>query len=346
MTPRVSGIAVTGSRERYDRPMANDLAIEVVTLGECLVALIAEEFGPLASAKSLRLTVAGAEANVAVGLARLGNRVAFLGRVGRDAFGEVVLSALRADGIDVSRVSRDAAATGLLIRERRAIGRSNVLYYRSDSAGSKLDRADVEAGAHLFLRARWLHLTGITPALSKSAREATEYAIGLAREAGAIVSLDINLRRKLWRDEEAARVLRDLATRADVLLGDEEELRLVVGTKRRLDRSDLAQAAQDLGPKTVVLKLGELGSFGVELNEASMHVPGFRVTVIDPVGAGDAFAAGFLGARLRGFGLETSLLWGNACGASCVGSLGDLTGLPTIDDLESILTMPSTDANR
>ncbi len=326
--------------------MAREAAIDVVTLGECLVALIAEEFGPLASAKRLRQTVAGAEANVAVGLARLGNRVAFLGRVGRDAFGEAVLSALRADDVDVSGVSRDAAATGLLIRERRALGRSNVLYYRSGSAGSKLDPADVEAAAHLVLGARWLHLTGITPALSKSARMATERAIGLAREAGATVSLDINLRRKLWRDKEAARVLRDLAIRTDVLLGDEEELRLVVGTRSKLDRSALVRAAQDLGPRTVVLKLGELGSFGVDASEAQVHVPGFRVTVTDPVGAGDAFAAGFIGARLRGFGLETSLLWGNGCGASCVGSLGDLAGLPTIDELESILSMQSTDANR
>jgi 2-dehydro-3-deoxygluconokinase len=148
---------------------------EVVTLGECLVALVAGAAGPLAETTVFERHVAGAEANAAVGLARLGHSVAYIGRVGGDGFGTAIVRKLRGEGVDVEHlVVDDTAPTGLMIRERRAFGAAHVLYYRSGSAGSRLGPADVDSAAALFEGASWLHVTGITPALSPTARAAVE----------------------------------------------------------------------------------------------------------------------------------------------------------------------------
>lgn len=319
------------------------IATDVVTLGECMVALVAEDRGPLEEVDQLRCLVAGTEANVMVGLARLGHEVAFIGRVGADPFGTIVVRRLRGEGVDVSAVVFDPdASTGLLIRERRAIGPSEVLYYRAGSAGSRLDPSDVDAAAERGLfNASWLHVTGITAALSASARLALGRAVQVARANAAIVSLDINLRRKLWTDAEARPILRDLAAQVDVLLGDEDELGVLLGQTPEGGPEALARAALQLGPSTVAVKLGERGSFAIASDEEPVHVSGFRVDVVDPVGAGDAFAAGFIAARLRKLDLATSLLWGNASGACCIAALGDLTGLPTLDELSRVLDEPN-----
>ena len=188
----------------------------VVTLGECLIAFVADEAGPLSEAVSFRRFVAGAEANVAVGLARLGRDVAFIGRVGADGFGQAIVRRLLGEGVDTTHLAVDPGApTALMFRERRILGAAQVVYARSGSAGSRLDADDVEraAAAGIFEGTRWLHLTGITPALSAGARAATETAIRIARTQGATISLDLNLRRRLWSDAEAAPVLAALAGR-------------------------------------------------------------------------------------------------------------------------------------
>lgn len=300
-----------------------------------MVALVAEERGSLRDADRFRRLVAGAESNVSIGLARLGLRVAFVGRVGADPFGETILARLRAEGVDTSAVRVDhAAPTGILVRERRSIGPSEVLYYRHGSAGSRLDPSDVDWAASLGLfDASWLHVTGITPALSLSARLAVGRAIEVARANAATVSLDINLRRKLWTVAEAGPILRHLAAQVDVLFGDEDELALLLGHRPQAGPGALADAVRQLGPTTVVVKLGHQGAFALAPNEEPVLAPGLRVDVVDPIGAGDAFAAGFLAGRLTNLDLATSLAWANATGASCVAALGDLAGLPTREDL-------------
>src|SRR5712691_6899364 len=195
---------------------------EVITLGECLVAFVAASPGPLADVDTFERFVAGAEANVAVGLARLGHSVTFIGRVGADGFGEAIRRRLRGEGVGTDGLLTDArAATGLMFRERRTIGPAQVLYARRESAGARLSVKDIDRASDqgLFRGARWLHLSGITPALSDSARAATFRAAELGRAAGMTISLDLNLRRRLWSDETAAPILRQLAATADVILG-------------------------------------------------------------------------------------------------------------------------------
>jgi 2-dehydro-3-deoxygluconokinase len=321
--------------------------VEVVTIGEVLVALIAQGGVPLADATTLERHVVGAEANVAVGLARLGRRVAFVGRVGADGFGTAAVRRLRGEGVDVTCLTVDPAApTGLLIRELRAPGPSEVVYHRAGSAGSRVGPADVEAAAGLIASARWLHLTGITPAISDTAAAAVRRAVELAREGGLTISLDLNLRRKLWSDETAAPVLRELARDADVVLGGPDEIQVVTAADVD-DPAALAAALLELGPRLAVIKLGADGALGLARDGAAVHRPGLSIPAVrDPVGAGDAFCAGFIAAQLEGVPLERALDEANACGAAAVVAVGDLTGLPDQTELARLLAAGGPDTIR
>jgi 2-dehydro-3-deoxygluconokinase len=326
---------------------AGAAAPEVVTLGEVLAAFTAPSGSPLADALAFERHIVGAESNAAVGIARLGHRVAFIGRVGGDGFGTAALRALRGEGVDVSgmRIEPDAP-TGLLIRERRLLGPSDVVYQRAGSAGSRLGPGDVDAARGAIEGARWLHVTGITPALSETAAAAVRRAVELARAAGVTVSLDVNLRRKLWSDEVAGPVLRELARKVDVLLASPDEAAVVAGTAGD-DPERLADAMLGLGPSIAVLKLGADGALAIERGGTFVRRPAIHVpAVIDPVGAGDAFSAGFIVARLEGGDLARALDVANACGAAAVCAVGDTTGLPNRDELERLLAASGRDVIR
>jgi 2-dehydro-3-deoxygluconokinase len=320
--------------------MAGQHATEVVTLGECLASFVAADAGPLAEARGFTRHIAGAEANVAVGLARLGHAVAYIGRVGGDGFGTAILRALRGEGIDVRHLTiDDSARTGVMFRERRVLGAMDVVYHRAGSAGSRLTPEDVVRAVDdgVFEGIRWLHLTGITPALSDTARAATTRALEEGRRTGATVSLDVNMRRRLWSDEQAAPLLRDLASRVDVVFGSTDELALIAGADLDSEPEQLVAAVAATGPRTVVVKLGRDGALGRD-GETSTAQPSIAVTdVVDPVGAGDAFCAGFIAGRLDGVDLTTALRMGNACGALAVAASGDQSGLPDRGELARLL---------
>jgi len=318
---------------------------DVVTLGECLVSLVATRPGPLAEASAFDRFVAGAEANVAVGLARLGCQATYIGRVGNDGFGETIRRHLRGEGVDTTHLTTDTdAPTGVMVRERPGLVPAQVLYLRRGSAGSRLTVADIDAAAAAgaFEGARWLHLTGITPAVSTSARDATARAATIGREAGLTISLDLNLRRRLWSDATAGTVLRDLAVHTDVLFGSDDELAVVAGIPpgdaAKHDPAALARACLDVGPRVVVAKLGSGGATIVARDEVeAIHRPAVPLAaVVDPVGAGDAFCAGFIAARLDGAALAECLEIANACGAAAAAALGDQTGLPSPEQVAAI----------
>ena len=331
---------------------ANTGPVEVVTLGEALVSFVATTPGPLAEARSFERHIAGAEANVAVGLARLGHTVSLIGRVGGDGFGTAIRRHLRGEGVDVRHLATDPdATTGIMFRERRVLGAVDVLYARAGSAGSRVSPEDVErAGVDgVFAGASWLHLTGITPALSESARAAVVRAVELAAAANLTVSLDVNLRRRLWPDDVAAPVLRSIAAGVDVVLGSPDELAAIAGRpdERDADPTHLARATLDLGPGLVVVKLGSGGAVAVSRDGESVACPAVAVaSVVDPVGAGDAFCAGFIVSRLDGADLEDALRAANACGASAVAASGDMAGLPERAELDRLLAGGGPDTLR
>ncbi|MGH3344962.1 MAG: sugar kinase [Carbonactinosporaceae bacterium] len=299
-------------------------APEVVTFGESMALLLAEPGHALDAALHFRRSVAGAESNVAVGLARLGHAVGWFGRVGDDAFGHGILRALRAEGVDVSRARiDDTAPTGLLVRDFHAERPVQVLYYRSGSAGSRLSPADVDEA--WLGGARLLHVTGITPALSRSAREATEAVFDVAARAGVTMSFDPNVRRKLASERRWGELLPRFGGRAHLVFAGVDEAELITGT------SDPERAAGwflERGARLVVIKDGGRGAWASD-GTRSWRCPATRVTAADPVGAGDAFDAGFLSGYLRGLAVADALAEAAVVGAHVVQAPGDLEGLPT-----------------
>lgn len=321
--------------------------VEVVTLGECMVGMVAREAGPLAEARSFDAYVAGTEGNMAIGLARLGHRAAFIGRVGDDGFGLAIRRDLAGEGVDISGVVTDSAApTGLLVRETRGLGSAEVVYYRRGSAGSRLCADDISASQILFEGARWLHLTGITPGLGPSCLDAVVASVELARRHGLEISLDANLRRKVWTEGEWRDCLLELLPRCTVVLAGAEEAEILTGQVRD-DVEELLGGLSRLGPDTAVLRLGELGAAAKARGSTLVSGPPFPVgNVIDTVGAGDAFTAGWIAARLEGRDAETALAWGNAAGAFAVATRGDHGGLPTRIELERLLRSKSAETIR
>jgi 2-dehydro-3-deoxygluconokinase len=293
------------------------------TFGETMGLVAADDIGPLEYARSFSLRIGGAESNVAVGVARLGGTATWLGRVGPDATGDLIERRLRAEGVR-TRAIRDEAFTGLMVRHRRTGAVTHVDYHRAGSAGSRLVTTDIPVTE--LQAAAILHVTGITPALSDTARAAVFHAVETARAAGVPVSVDVNYRSKLWSRFDAAPVLRDLVSRADVVFSGPDEAALFLGDEPPLE------GLAALGPAEVVVKDGARGC--TALIDGERHaVPALPVTVVDPVGAGDAFVAGYLAERMAGAGPAARLRTAIAAGAFAVTVPGDCEGLARRDDL-------------
>lgn len=301
---------------------------ELVTLGETMGVLAADEIGPLRNGHRMVLGFAGAESNVAVGVSRLGHQVAWVGRVGADPIGRLILREMRAEGIDVSHAVVDPEApNGFMLKLRRTSATSEVLYSRRGSAGSRLCPDDVPSD--VIAGARVVHVTGITPALSASARAAVERAIDIASSNHVPVSLDVNHRSALWSGGEAADVLRCLVARCDLVFASENEAALIVGAH---EPADAARALAALGPRHVVVKRGELGYVACIDGKVTSE-PAVAVPVVDPVGAGDGFVAGYLASWLDGASPADALRTANLTGAFVVAVPGDWEGLPTRAEL-------------
>ncbi|MFJ6079215.1 sugar kinase [Pseudarthrobacter sp. NPDC092419] len=286
--------------------------------------------GPLASGGNLVMHVAGAESNVAAGVARLGHSVAWAGVLGDDPHGEFIRRQLRSEGIDVQCRIDPERSTGVMFLEQRTADISRAFYYRAHSAGSQLSREDVQRG--LERGPAVLHLTGITPALGPLARDTVEHAARSAADAGAVVSLDVNFRSKLWSRGEAREVLTNLVQYATIVIASDDELALVSpawpGRGDSVD-AEAAMAAELLagGVREVVVKRGAAGA-GVYTSGGRREAPAVPVTSVDTVGAGDAFTAGYLSALLDGEDAAGRLQRGVLTGAFAVSTGGDWEGLP------------------
>lgn len=300
----------------------------VVTLGETMALMKASTPGPLAFTESLRLGIGGAESNVAIALRRLGTPVTWVGRVGADSLGDLVLRELMAEGLDVECGRDPHAPTGLMIKERRTNETAKVWYYRSGSAGSTL--APEHVPERKIADARLLHVTGITPALSRSAAAAVQSAIDCAKSAGTLVSFDLNYRSALWPKDAAAAVFEALVRQADVVFAGDDEAAIVVGEAS--DPLELAHRLAALGPAQVVIKLGAQGC--VALVDGDEHQQdAIPVRAVDTVGAGDAFVGGYLADLLEGQPVRERLLTAVRTGAYACLVSGDWEGMPRRSEL-------------
>ena len=300
----------------------------LVTFGETMGLVTMREPGHPHDGSTMRLGIGGAESNVAVGVGRLGVPAAWIGRVGDDDLGRLITRELRAEQVRVTAIV-DAAPTGLMLKFRPSPGQTQVRYYRSGSAGSHLAPADLDL--RQIARASMLHVTGITPALGPGPAAAVGSAIGAARAAGVPVSFDVNYRAALWSAEAAARALRPLLREVDILFAGEDEARLLVDGAGE-DPHATARLLARAGPGQAVLKLGARGAVAC-IDGSTYSQPAVPVPVVDTVGAGDAFVAGYLAEVIVGADPERRLATAAAAGACAVTVAGDWEGMPTRADL-------------
>ncbi|MFF7162022.1 sugar kinase [Streptomyces sp. NPDC008086] len=305
----------------------------VVCIGETMAALAPDPPSSLLNAARLRLSVAGAESNVAMYLADHGVPVAWLSALGDDPLGHRVRATVAAAGVDVSHVRTDAGRpTGLLVKDPGPAG-TRVHYYRSGSAASALgpDALDGEP----LNTAALLHLTGITPALSESCRRLVTRALTAGPGARPYaVSFDVNHRAVLWPDGSAPTVLRELADRADIAFVGLDEAQALWGG--HLTPADVR--AHLPGPRVLVVKDGANAATAFS-DEGVRSVPAPRTTVVEPVGAGDAFAAGFLAGLLRDGTTTDALRLGHLTAASALRVTGDHGPLPGRREQEALLAL-------
>jgi 2-dehydro-3-deoxygluconokinase len=300
---------------------------DLVTLGEALIGL--DSGGRrIESASALSKSVGGAESNTAIGLARLGHRAAYIGRVGDDPLGREVERTLRGEGVDITHLVRDPARpTGLMLKERSA-SRVSVYYYRAHGAGSALEVSDVPLD--VVERARVLHVTGVTLALGEGPRKAALAAAGAAQAAGVTVTLDANFRHKMGSVSQLVGWFEELVPFADHVLLSWSEASLCAGSS---ETSAVRGYACGLGVPAVIVKGPRGGAMACVDGHAVVEVAPAPVQVVDPIGAGDGFAVGYLHGLLTGLDVASRLELGARVAGRVVSHVGDFEGLPLACEL-------------
>jgi 2-dehydro-3-deoxygluconokinase len=297
---------------------------DLLTLGETMVSVRTAR--PMRLGGDAHLSIAGSETNVAIGLSRLGHQATWVGAVGNDEPGRLIQRTLRAEGVDTSHLRfSDDSFTGFIAFDQPSHDITRVSYHRRGSAGSTL-KADESIAAIDATQPRLLHVTGITPALSDTTRAATLAAVRTASNAGVQVSLDVNYRARLWSRPDAATAIRELLPYVHTVFASDDELDLL---------TDAPDPVADLLGTTVdhvIVTAGGKGAWA-HSNDGTIHRPALPVTVVDSIGAGDAFVSGYLSATLDDLSPEARLDRATTSGAFCVTALGDWESLPTRDDL-------------
>lgn len=307
---------------------------DVVTLGEAMVLQAATQTGPLHAMVEFTEHTAGAETNVAVGLARLGLRVGWISRLGDDAMGHTLLNAFEREGIDCSHVPLCPGERTGYMRKGRVDDGSDppIEYHRQGSAAAQITPTDVDW--QWLVQARHLHVTGVFAALSASTLATTQHAMHIMRTHGKTVSFDPNIRPALWPDaQHMRRTLNSLAAMADWVLPGLSEGELLTGQQ---GASNVSQFYRAQGATRVVVKLGSEGAYfdSALANEGQGLLAAYPVShVVDTVGAGDAFAVGVLSGLLEQQPLRTAVRRAVWMGARAVQVRGDTDGLPTRADL-------------
>lgn len=312
--------------------MSDPQVVDVLAFGESMALFAAEQAGDLADVTHYRRRLAGADSNVAIGLARLGLSVRWVSRLGNDSFGHFIRDALIHEGLDCQHlVFDDTRPTGFQLKARSDDGSDPAVeYFRRGSAASALAPTDLPVAC--FQHVRHLHCTGIPAAISPSARALCHHAMDQARAAGASISFDPNLRPSLWPSQnEMIEQINALAAKADWVLPGLGEGRQLSG---REDANGIAAFYLGQGAAEVVIKHGAAGA-SWHARDAQYMLAGQPVEpVVDTVGAGDGFAVGFISARLEHLSPRQALARANAIGARVVGFPGDSDGLPTRHELE------------
>lgn len=319
--------------------------LDVITIGESMVVFNPMQDVSFIDSHLFMKQIGGAESNFSIGLSRLNHNVGWISRLSDDSFGRYVSHVLRGNGVDTSMVQfDDENPTGLLIKERLVKNQTNVHYYRSNSAASFMEPSIIDTD--YFSRAKILFITGITPALNNSCKETIYKAIDTAKTLGMKIVFDPNIRYKLIGDdiETYKQMLNDIASQSDYFLPGEGEIALLTGNDN-LEESVNYYLDKNV-ELNVIVKLGAKGCYFAN-NKEQFYVPGYKVEeVIDPIGAGDAFAAGLVSGLLEGKNIKQSLEQANLLGSILIQTNGDVEGFPfkkQLKEYKSYLSNPSKD---
>ncbi|MDG7000177.1 MAG: sugar kinase [Nitrososphaerota archaeon] len=317
--------------------------IDVLSLGEPLVQLNPLEEGPLRHVHLFDKHTAGSEVNVLIGVSRLGFKTSLITRLGKDEFSQFVLATLKSEGVGTEGIKQfDGKNCGVFFvqRDYPIPEKSDVVYYRSDSAAKYLSSDDIDES--MVKESKILHVTGITPALSESCKKATFRAVSLAKENNVKVSFDPNYRKKLWSEVEAEPVMREIAKQSDLLFVDTNDARMILG--RQIGEVDeTLKDLLSLGPQFVVLKLGARRGLAAISRDGKAKSFGVRVRPVDSIGAGDAVVAGFLAGYLGKEPLQKSLDMAECCATLVVLRRGDYENLPDKQYLDRWLAAKEQD---
>jgi 2-dehydro-3-deoxygluconokinase len=316
----------------------------VWTIGEALAVLVPDDIRPAEQAERLRVGVGGAELNTAIGLARLGHSVSWVGVVGDDPWGRKITRELLAEGVDARARIDTSAATGAYLRERRAAGLIRATYLRTDSAGSHLALEDLERVE--LASGDMLHLTGITPALSDSALRTWLAAAEKARSLDCRVSLDVNYRSALWSRERAREALEKILPLVDTVLVGDDELSILVDAADDAAEAGAALTRSLPSGCELVVKNGPRGSLHYNSQRRMTTGHALAAAVVDVVGAGDSFAAGYLSAQLEALPPAARLERAHSCAAFVVATQGDWEGAPRRSELPAATTLNATEVTR
>jgi 2-dehydro-3-deoxygluconokinase len=303
--------------------------MDVITIGDGMIAMCPVKKGPIIFSDTFERKIGGAELNVAIGCSRLGLKSGWISRLGNDDFGKYILKTVRGEDVDISEVKLvDEYPTSVYFREVLSDGSSRSFYYREKSPTSTMNCE--ELNEEYFKNAKVLHITGVFPSINKNNQKVILEAVKLAKKFNLIVSFDPNIRLKMWTREEAKSFIEKLLPNVDILLIGDEEIEILLG---ETTIEDAIKTFHNYGIEKVVVKKGAkgaIGSDGKNIYDVEAIKP---KALVDTVGAGDGFAAGFLTALLKGEILENCVRFANAVGSLVVGVEGDNEGLPYYDDV-------------
>lgn len=309
--------------------------MEIITIGDGMITFDPQTKGPMRFVHQFERKIGGAELNVLIGSSRLGLKAGWISRLGKDEFGRHITNTVRGEGIDTSEVIMvENYPTSLNFKEVQESGSSRTFYYRQKSPTETLTPENLPKS--YIKQSKLLHLTGVFPAISENNRSVIYNAMKVAKRNNVKVSFDPNIRLRLWTKEEARSTILSYLPFVDILLASKDEMELIFGinTEQELNNA-LSQYSFDV----VVIKDGEMGCTAFHQNRW-YHSPGYKVdNVVDTVGAGDGFDAGFLYGYLKEWPLERILEFSNAIGAMVVQVKGDNEGLPYLEEVEAFLGM-------
>ncbi|MFC5735803.1 sugar kinase [Cytobacillus gottheilii] len=307
--------------------------MDIITIGEAMIAFNPIATGPMKFVNSFEKRIGGAELNTAIGCARLGLKAGFISRLGNDEFGRYILNYARGEGIDVSEVEFvDGYPTSVNFKEIMEDGNVRTFFYRDKSPTLTMTGQDLDET--YISQAKILHITGIYPAIGERNIEVIKKAIEYAKTNGVKVSFDPNIRLRMWSKEEARKVLSEILPQVDILLAGDEEMEIILGEK---DPAIIIEKAKALGISVIAIKQGDKGSVGYMEGKTVNAAPVKAAKVVDTVGAGDGFNAGFIYGFLYQWPLEKILHFANTIGSMVVSVKGDNEGLPYLQDVQARL---------